>query len=365
VSIAVRLAKIAQSVTPKAVAGAGPAPGSLIFADLNRGCVRQLASRTACAGYLLDLTVFVSFVSVCPLHFFAYFQETKHPILLPLGHFFGHDIGIRFYSLAYLMGFFILFVGLRWQARRGWSRLRGDAIVDYVTWVAIVGTIVGGRLGYCLFYEPTKFLSDPLFFFRLWEGGMASHGGIIGVIVVMIVYARHAKIPFYNLADATAFCVPITLGLGRCANFLNGELWGRPTDSWWGVIFSDAPPVWLADGSLANVPRYPSQLIEAVLEGLVLQLVLIAVRFGTKREGAVALTFMAVYALLRIVGEQFRQPDADLHYPFMVDNKWFGLVSQGQALSGLMLLITAVLAYLQFFTRRAPDSRIESSSSEA
>jgi phosphatidylglycerol:prolipoprotein diacylglycerol transferase len=181
---------------------------------------------------------------------------------------------------------------------------------------------------------------------------------------VMIVYARHAKIRFYNLADATAFCVPITLGLGRCANFLNGELWGRPADAWWGVIFSDAPPVWLADGSLANVPRYPSQLIEAVLEGLVLQLVLIAVRFGTKREGAVALTFMAGYAILRIVGEQFRQPDADLHYPLMVDNKWFGLVSQGQALSGLMLLITAVLAYLQFFTRRAPDSRLDSTPTE-
>jgi len=123
--------------------------------------------------------------------------------------------------------------------------------------------------------------------------------------------------------------------------------------------------VWFADGSFVNVPRYPSQLIEAVLEGLVLQLVLIAVRLGTKREGAVALTFMAVYAILRIIGEQFRQPDSDLHYPFMVDNKWFGLVSQGQALSGLMLLITTVLAYLQFFSRRAADSRIESSSSEA
>jgi len=304
-------------------------------------------------------------VTFCPLHIFAYFQETPHPILVPFGHFFGHDIGIRFYSLAYLMGFFILFVGMRWQARRGWSRLRGDAIVDYVTWVAIAGTIVGGRLGYCLFYEPSKFFHDPLFFFRLWEGGMASHGGIIGVILVMIFYARHAKIPFYNLADATAFCVPITLGLGRCANFLNGELWGRPTDSWWGVIFPDAPRVWFADGSFVNVPRYPSQLIEAVLEGLVLQLVLIAVRLGTKREGAVALTFMAVYAILRIIGEQFRQPDSDLHYPFMVDNKWFGLVSQGQALSGLMLLITTVLAYLQFFSRRAADSRIESSSSEA
>ena len=117
---------------------------------------------------------------------------------------------------------------------------------------------------------------------------------------------------------------------------------------------------------LANVPRYPSQLIEAVLEGLVLQLVLIAVRFGTKREGAgVAHPSWRSTLPCASSAEQFRQPDADLHYPFMVDNKWFGLVSQGQALSGLMLLITAVLAYLQFFARRAPDSRLESSSSEA
>ena len=301
-------------------------------------------------------------MTFCALHFLAYFQETPHPFLWHLGHVWGIDWGIRFYSLAYLMGFFILFVGLRWQARQGWSRLRGDAIVDYVTWVAIAGTILGGRLGYCLLYEPQKTFTDPTFFFRVWEGGMASHGGIIGVILVIIFYARHAKIPFYNLADATAFCVPIALGLGRCANFLNGELWGRPTDAWWGVIFPGAPPVWITDNFWANVPRYPSQLIEAVLEGLILQLALIAVRLGTKREGAVALTFMAGYAILRIVGEQFRQPDSDLHYPFMQDNRWFGLISQGQALSGLMLLITAILIWLQFFSRRAKNSGVDSPS---
>ena len=123
----------------------------------------------------------------------------------------------------------------------------------------------------------------------------------------MIFYARAGKIPFYNIADATALFVPTALGLGRCANFLNGELWGRPTDVWWGVIFPDAP--WIHG---VNVPRYPSQLIEAVLEGLVLQLLLLAIRFSTKREGAVALAFMGGYAVLRIVGEQFREPDEDI-----------------------------------------------------
>jgi phosphatidylglycerol---prolipoprotein diacylglyceryl transferase len=294
-------------------------------------------------------------VTFSALHLFAFFRETPHPFLWQIGRFGGTDVGIRFYSLAYLVGFFILFVGLRWQARRGWSRLRGDAIVDYVTWVALAGTILGGRLGYCLLYEPRLTFTDPTYFFSLWKGGMASHGGIIGVILVMIFYSRYAKIRFYNLADATAFCVPITLGLGRCANFLNGELWGRPTHVWWGVIFPNAPRVPVLDvpGLWANVPRYPSQLIEALLEGLLLQLVLIAVRFGTKREGAVALTFMAGYAILRIVGEQFREPDEDIGY-------WFGSITQGQLLSGLMLLITAVLAYLQFFSRRANDSGVES-----
>ena len=237
------------------------------------------------------------------MHLFAYFIEHPRPFLIS----FSGGWGIRFYSLAYLVGFYILFVALRWQAKRGWSLVRGDAISDYVTWIAMLGVILGGRLGYCLLYEPRATFTDPTYFFTVWKGGMASHGGILGVILVMIFYGRAKKIPFYNLADATAFCVPICLFLGRCANFLNGELWGRPTDAWWGVIFPDAPRIFGV-----NVPRYPSQLVEALLEGVLLQLILIIVRFSTKREGAVALTFMATYAVLRIVGEQFRQPDAGL-----------------------------------------------------
>lgn len=274
------------------------------------------------------------------MNFFAYFVEHPHPFLWRI----GSEWGIRYYSLAYLGGFYVLFVGLRWQAKQGWSRLRGDAIADYVTWVALAGVILGGRLGYCLLYAPRETFTDPVYFFTIWKGGMASHGGILGVILVMIFFARAVRIPFYNLADATAFCVPVTLGLGRCANFLNGELWGRPTAAWWGVIFPDAP---LVDG--LNVPRYPSQLIEALLEGVLLQLILLAVRFSTRREGAVALTFMAGYAILRIVGEQFRQPDEGIGY-------WFGVVTQGQLLSGVMLLATAILAWCQFISRPRGDS---------
>jgi phosphatidylglycerol---prolipoprotein diacylglyceryl transferase len=284
------------------------------------------------------------------LHLFAYFIEHPRPFLWRFGHFWGSDWGIRFYSLAYLAGFYILFVGLRWQAKKGWSLLRGDAISDYVTWVAMAGVILGGRLGYCLLYEPRATFTDPTYFFTVWKGGMASHGGILGVILVMIFYGRARKIPFYNLADATAFCVPVCLFLGRCANFLNGELWGRPTDAWWGVVFPVPREIWVNG---VNVPRYPSQLIEALLEGVLLQLVLIAVRFSTKREGAVSLTFMAAYAVLRIVGEQFRQPDEDIGF-------WFGTFTQGQLLSGFMLLVTALLACLQFFSRRGTRSQLDS-----
>lgn len=281
--------------------------------------------------------------------FFAYFVEHPHPFVFQI----GDGWGLRYYSLAYLTGFYVLFVGLRWQARRGWSLLRGDAISDYVVWVAMAGVILGGRLGYCLLYEPHATFTDPTYFFTVWKGGMASHGGILGVILVMIFYARVSKIPFYNLADATAFCVPICLGLGRCANFLNGELWGRPTDAWWGVIFPQAPLVHLSGMPTIwqNVPRYPSQLIEAVLEGLLLQLILILVRFSTKQEGAVSLTFMAGYAVLRIVGEQFREPDADIGF-------WFSSITQGQLLSGIMLLTTAFLAWRQFISRPKANSEL-------
>ena len=271
------------------------------------------------------------------MHVFAYFVEHPQrfvPLLPHTGIF-----GLRFYSLAYLMGFYVLFVGMRWQAKRGWSQLRGDAIVDYVTWVAMAGVILGGRLGYCLLYEPRRTFTDPLTIFQLWKGGMASHGGILGVILVVIFFARAKKIPFYNLADATAFCVPLTLAFGRLANFLNGELWGRPTSAWWGVIFPEAP---LVHGM--NVPRYPSQLMEALLEGFFLQAVLVVLRFTTRREGVVALTFMAAYPLLRIICEQFREPDEDIGF-------WFGGVTQGQLLSLVMLLIAAFLAWRQFIAR--------------
>jgi phosphatidylglycerol:prolipoprotein diacylglycerol transferase len=239
-----------------------------------------------------------------------------------------------------------LYVALRWQAQKGWLRLRGTGISDFTTWASLGGIILGGRLGYCLLYAPHETVTDPTFFFTVWKGGMASHGGIVGVIVVMILFARARRIPFYNLADAVAFPAPIMLGLGRCANFLNGELWGRPSTVPWAMIFPQAP---LVHG--VNVPRHPSQLYEALLEGVVLELLLVAMRFGAKREGAVALSFMAGYAILRIIGEQFREPDEQIGF-------WFGSITQGQLLSAVMLLVTLGLAWHQFVWRPRGETEI-------
>jgi phosphatidylglycerol:prolipoprotein diacylglycerol transferase len=161
---------------------------------------------------------------------------------------------------------------------------------------------------------------------------MASHGGILGVIIVMLVWSRRMHLPFYHLADAAAWCTPIGLGLGRIANFLNGELWGRPTHVPWGMIFPEAgdPPI----------PRHPSQLYEAVLEGLVLWLILNFVRHRATRDGAVALTFMAAYPVLRIIGECFREPDAPIGF-------LYGGLTEGQLLSLGMIVAVIVLEYLR------------------
>jgi len=265
---------------------------------------------------------------------FAYYTHNLSPYLI---HFSG-NIGLRYYGLAYALGFLGLFVGLRWQAARGWSQLRGEAITDFVTWT-IAGVIVGGRLGYCLLYSWDVTRHHPLWIFYIWQGGMASHGGIIGAIAAIYLCARHRQIPFYNLADATALCCPPALFLGRIANFINGELWGRPATVPWAVIFPEAP---LVHG--LNVPRHPSQIYEALLEGLLLFTIMLIVRFRSKHDGAVALTFMAGYPVMRIIGECFREPDLGIGY-------FWGMVTQGQLLSIAMLALALVLIVLQFGSR--------------
>jgi phosphatidylglycerol---prolipoprotein diacylglyceryl transferase len=259
---------------------------------------------------------------------FAYYVHNLSPFLVR----FNEHIGIRYYGLAYALGFLGLYFGLRWQVKRGWLALTKDDVVDFLT-AMIVGVIVGGRLTYCLLYGWETTVHDPLSIFYVWQGGMASHGGIAGAVVAIFWFARKKGIPFYVLADATALCTPPPLALGRIANFINGELWGRPATVAWAVIFPDAP---LVNGVAA--PRHPSQLYESALEGVLLTAVLLVLRFKAKRAGTISIAFLAGYAMLRIVGEFFREPDAQIGY-------YFGFVTQGQLLSLALLAVTGVMAW--------------------
>jgi phosphatidylglycerol:prolipoprotein diacylglycerol transferase len=262
----------------------------------------------------------------------AYYVHHFSPFLIQ----FHEQFGLRYYGLAYALGFVFLYFGLHYLSRKGWSQLPPRLIDDFVAWMCLAGVIGGGRLGYCLLYDFQHTLRNPLSIFQLWHGGMASHGGIAGAIAVLYFYGRRHQIPFYNLADSAALCTPLGLGLGRIANFINGELWGRPTTVSWAWIFPDAT---LVQG--VNVPRHPSQLYEAALEGLLLFIILWTLRFRVKRDGVIALTFVGTYAVLRFIVEFFREPDAPIGY-------YFGWATQGQLLSLALLPLVAFLAWREF-----------------
>jgi len=229
-----------------------------------------------------------------------------NPVALQIG-----PLAIHWYGLAYVVG--ILFGW--WYARRlvaqgrlwgGRSPIAVADIDDFLTW-AVVGIVLGGRLGYILFYDLPVYLDDPLRIFMVWTGGMSFHGGLIGATLAMIVFARSRGFSALSLFDVIAASVGGGIFLGRIANFVNQELWGRPTDLPWGVVFPAAGPQ----------PRHPSQIYEAVLEGLVLFLILRVLTHGLGRlvrPGFVAGAFVAWYAIARIMVEFVRLPDAQIGY---------------------------------------------------
>jgi phosphatidylglycerol---prolipoprotein diacylglyceryl transferase len=226
---------------------------------------------------------------------------------------FGDSFGIRYYGLAYVLGFVSAIWLLRRYARRGLSQVTGDRILDLM--VAIVaGVVIGGRLGYFILYQPGAFVDDPLALVRLWEGGMASHGGMIGVALALAWFARARKISFSHVSDLVVSTAPAGLFFGRVANFINGELWGKVTNVAWAVIFpQSAPP---GTPPILIEPRHPSQLYQAALEGLVL-LALVQWRFWRSdivrtQPGRLSGEFLIAYAVLRMIGEVFREPDASL-----------------------------------------------------
>ena len=239
----------------------------------------------------------------------AYWVDNLSPFLGPhWGNF-----GIRYYGLSYLLGFLSAGWLLTRYARAGRSQLPATKITDFM-FVIVIGVMLGGRLGSFLLYHPEQLLADPLSFFRVWEGGMASHGGMIGVAVALAWYGSATKIRFLHLGDLITSVAPAGLLFGRIANFINGELWGKPTRVAWAVIFPNSAdpgtPLRLI------LPRHPSQLYEAALEGALL-LAFMQWRFWRSDEvrrhpGRLTGEFFIAYAIARAIGETFREPDASL-----------------------------------------------------
>ena len=239
----------------------------------------------------------------------AYWVHDLSPFLGPhWGNF-----GIRYYGLSYLLGFLSAGWLLTRYARTGRSQLPVTKIADLM-FVIVIGVMLGGRLGSFVLYHPEQLLHDPLSFFRVWEGGMASHGGMIGVALALAWFSYSTKIRFLHLSDLIASVAPAGLLFGRIANFINGELWGKPTRVAWAVIFPNS-----ADPSTPLhliLPRHPSQLYEAVLEGALL-LAFMQWRFWRGDEvrqhpGRLTGECLVAYAIARAIGEVFREPDASL-----------------------------------------------------
>ncbi|MDC0609382.1 prolipoprotein diacylglyceryl transferase [Vibrio sp.] len=257
------------------------------------------------------------------------------PVLFAIG-----PISIRWYGLMYLLGF--LFA--TWLANRradkpnsGWTRQQ----VSDLLFAGFVGVVIGGRLGYVLFYGFEYLMQDPLYLFKIWTGGMSFHGGLLGVITAMFWYARKNGRTFFGVADFVAPLVPFGLGLGRLGNFMNGELWGRVTDVPWAMIFPEAGPL----------PRHPSQLYELALEGIVLFFILNAFIRKPRPAGSVSGLFLIGYGIARIIVECFREPDIQLGF-------FAGGITMGQILSIPMLLAGVALLIWAYKCNQSATQKI-------
>jgi len=262
------------------------------------------------------------------------FLAATCPALIPYPHldpviFRIGNLAVRWYGVAYLLGFILAFLLLRRMARRGELRMAAERVGDAVSWMAL-GVIIGGRVGWWLFYHRDPGYPEPWYEpLAMWRGGMSFHGGLIGVAVAALLWARKNRVPFFNLADCVAIVAPIGLFFGRIANFINGELVGRPTSVPWAMIFPGY-----------TQPRHPSQLYEAFLEGPVLLAILwLAYRKFRPREGRIFALLMIAYGLLRFAVEFTRQPDAQLGYLV------FGS-TMGQLLSLTLVLAGVILWFL-------------------
>ncbi|HIF9294506.1 TPA: prolipoprotein diacylglyceryl transferase [Photobacterium damselae] len=253
------------------------------------------------------------------------------PVLVQIG-----PLAIRWYGLMYLIGFaFAMWLANRRadQPGSGWTK---DQVSDLL-FAGFLGVVIGGRIGYVLFYNFDLFLANPLYLFKVWTGGMSFHGGLLGVISAMFWYGHKNGRTFFSIADFIAPLVPFGLGMGRLGNFINGELWGRVTDVPWAMIFPTGGPL----------PRHPSQLYEFLLEGVVLFIILNLFIRKPRPTGAVSGLFLLCYGSFRFFVEFFRQPDAQLGF-------FDGWLTMGQILSTPMILLGA--AILIWAYKKKPES---------
>ena len=259
------------------------------------------------------------------------------PVALSLG-----PVQIHWYGLTYLVAFglFLWLAGRRvrypWLAQAGWTRRDVEDLLFY----GVVGVILGGRLGYALFYKPGHYLAHPLEILAVWQGGMSFHGGLLGVLAAMALFARRRGRTFLQVTDFIAPCVPTGLAAGRIGNFINGELWGRAADPSlpWAMVFPQ---------SGGGIPRHPSQLYQFALEGLLLFVLLWWYAARPRRTGQVSGAFLAGYGAFRFMAEYFREPDSFLGL------RALGL-SQGQWLS---LPMIAIGAWMWWWASRAESRR--------
>lgn len=291
----------------------------------------------------------------------AYYLHNLDPFIFRI----TETVGPRWYGMAYVLAFLSGYLLLSWLAKKGYADLHVAQVSDFITWAALFGVMLGGRLGYVLFYKP-HMLRDPLSILRVWEGGMSAHGGIIGLVLFTLYYSRKYKMSWTNLGDNLCVTAPIGLFFGRCANFINGELYGRPARVPWAVQFPKElleqantaqadralemahavdPNVNTIDGVLAAAqsnpqivdvlrqvvtPRHPSQIYEGLLEGVLLFLILWIVRTRMRQpNGVITGLFLGGYAIFRIIAEQFREPDSPM----------IGVFTYGQFLSFFLVAL--------------------------
>ena len=252
-------------------------------------------------------------------------------ISIPISGFWGDALNIHWYGLAYVVGAYLIYLRMVATKDKFGVDISKEEVSDVVfTYGLFFGAILGGRLGSVLFYDLHLQLEDPLYFLKIWQGGMSFHGGLIGVIVVLFIYAKTKNYEFFRITDWVAPQIPIALFLGRIANFINAELYGRETDVAWGMIFPTDPE---------GLVRHPSQIYEALLEGLFLFILLNYIIKGTEKIGRQSAYFLIGYGVARSIAEIFRTPDLVWGDDFLL----FSFMTQGQLLCVPMIILGIII----------------------